>query len=98
MAELKKMNEMEIEKVAGGNGGYNTNGYRTVCGIQTGWLAMRTAPTYDYNNEMRGYELYNGDQVILLGAPVTGGDGRTYVFVQAVKSGAKGYVNAGFLA
>ena len=30
MAELKKINEMEVENVAGG-AGYNANGYRTVC-------------------------------------------------------------------
>ncbi len=98
MADLNKINEMEVENVTGGAGGYNANGYRTVCGLKTGWLALRTAPTYDYANEKRGYELYNGDQVILLGAPVAGSDGRTYVWVQAVKSGAQGYVNAAFLA
>ena len=97
MAELKKINDMAVENVAGG-AGYNANGYRTVCGLQTGWLAMRTAPTYDYANEIRGAELYNGDQVILLGAPVAGYDGRTYVYVQSVKSGTQGYVNAGYLA
>ena len=96
MSELNKINEMEVENVTGGSG-YNTNGYRTVCGLQTGWLAIRTAPTYDYANEIRGSELYNGDQVILLGAPVVGSDGRTYVFVQACKNGTQGYVNAAFL-
>ena len=97
MTELRKINEMEAENVAGGVGGYNANGYRTVCGLQTGYLAIRTAPTYDYDNEKRGYELYNGDQVILLGTPVAGYDGRTYVYVQAVKNGAVGYVNASYL-
>ncbi|MBO5521483.1 MAG: hypothetical protein J5973_07415 [Eubacterium sp.] len=98
MADLNKINEMEVENVSGGAGDYNANGYRTVCGLKTGWLAMRTAPTYDYANEKRGYELYNGDQVILLSAPVAGSDGRTYVLVQAVKSGMQGYVNAAYLA
>ena len=98
MTELNMINEMEIENVTGGAGAYNANGYRTVCGLKTGYLAMRTAPTYDYNNEKRGFELYNGDQVIPLGAYVTGPDGRTYVWVQAVKSGAQGYVNSAFLA
>ena len=97
MSELNKINEMEVESVNGGNG-YNADGYRTVTGLQTGWLAIRTAPTYDYANEIRGSELYNGDQVILLGAPVVGSDGRTYVFVQACKNGTQGYVNAAFLA
>ena len=97
MSELKKLNEENIEEVTGG-AGYNSNGYRTVCRLETGYLAMRRQPTYDYANEIRGAELYNGDQVLLLGAPVAGNDGRTYVFVQAVKSGVQGYVNAGFLA
>ena len=97
MAELNKINDMEVENVAGG-AGYNTDGYRTVCRLEKGYLAIRTAPTYDYANEIRGAELYNGDQVILLGAPVAGADGRTYVFVQAVKNGVQGYVNAGYLA
>ena len=98
MSELNKINDMEVENVSGGNGGYNSNGYRTVCGLQTGYLAIRTAPTYDYNNEIRGSELYNGDQVIVLGTPVAGSDGRTYIYIQAVKNGTKGYVNAAFLA
>ena len=94
--ELKKINETEVENVTGGNE-YNPNGYRTVCGLKTGWLAMRTAPTYDYSNEIRGSELYNGDEVILMGAPVAGSDGRTYIYVQSVKNGTQGYVNASFL-
>lgn len=98
MAELNKINEMEVENVTGGASGYNSNGYRTVCGLKTGWLAIRTAPTYDYANEIRGAELYNGDQVILLGSPVTGSDGRNYVYVQAVKNNVQGYVNANYLA
>ena len=96
MAELNKINEMEVENVTGGNG-YEANGYRTVSGVQTGYLAIRTAPTYDYANEIRGSELNNGDQVILMGVPVVGSDGRTYVYVQAVKNGTQGYVNAKFL-
>ena len=97
MADLNKINDVEVENVSGGNG-YNSNGYRTVCKLETGYLAIRTAPNYDYTNEIRGAELYNGDQVMLLGAPVVGSDGRTYVFVQAVKNGVQGYVNAAFLA
>ena len=96
MAELNKINEKAVENVTGGNG-YDTNVYRTVSGVQTGYLAIRTAPTYDYTNEIRGSELYNGDQVLLLGAPVAGSDGRTYVYIRSVKSGTQGYVNAAFL-
>ena len=95
--ELKKINDVEVEEVAGG-AGYKANGYRTVCRLEKGYLAMRTAPTYDYSNEIRGAELYNGDQVILLGTPVIGSDGRTYVYVQAVKNNVQGYVNNAYLA
>ena len=97
MADLNKINDMEAENVAGG-AGYNANGYRTVCRLEKGYLAIRTVPTYDYANEIRGAELYNGDQVILMGAPVVGSDGRTYVYIQAVKNGVQGYVKAGYLA
>jgi len=97
MADLNKINDMEVENVSGG-AGYNSGGYRTVCRLETGYLAMRTAPTYDYSNEIRGAELYNGDQVMLLGAPVVGSDGRTYIYVQSVKSGVQGYVNNYYLA
>ncbi len=97
MADLNKINDMEVENVSGGNG-YNSSGYRTVCRLETGYLAMRTAPTYDYSNEIRGAELYNGDQVLVLGAPVVGSDGRTYIYVQSVKSGVQGYVNNYYLA
>ena len=63
------MNEQELKEVAGGFGNPN-EAWRVVGGLQTGWLAMRTAPVYDYNNEMRGNELYNGDRVQILSAPV----------------------------
>ena len=96
MDELKKINDQDLEEVVGGF--QNQNGrWRVVAGLQTGWLAMRTAPTYDYSNEMRGNELYNGDQVQVLSAPVVGSDNRTYILVYSPKTGARGYVNASFL-
>ena len=90
------MNEQELKEVAGGFGNPN-DAWRVVGGLQTGWLAMRTAPVYDYNNEMRGNELYNGDRVQILSAPVSGRDGKTYILVFSPKTGARGYVNASFL-
>ena len=93
--EMKKVNEAELEQAAGGIG---PNGWATVCGLKSGWLAMRTAPTYDYNNEMRGNELYNGDQVQITGSYVQGYDGRTYVWVYSPKTNASGYVNAAYIA
>ena len=96
MADMKTMNDQELENVAGGFGNQNGN-WRVVAGLQSGWLAMRTTPTYDYSNEMRGNELYNGDQVQILSAPVVGSDNRTYIMVYSPKTGARGYVNASFL-
>lgn len=97
MSEEKKLNEQELEGVNGGYGYYNNNGWMTVCKLQSGYLAMRTKPTYDYSNEIRGCELYNGDQVQITGSYVGGSDGKTYVWVFSPKSGISGYVNAYYL-
>ena len=59
MSEIKKINEQELNEVSGGVG---ANGWATVTGLQSGYLALRTAPCYDYNNEIRGSESYNGQQ------------------------------------
>ena len=97
MAEFDKINEEELVEVSGGGSYYAVNGWMTVCRLQSGYLAMRTQPTYDYSNEIRGAELYNGDQVQVKGNPVQGTDGRTYVLVYSPKTGTTGYVNYGFL-
>ena len=95
--EIKKVNEAELEEVSGGHAtgpGY----WATVCGLQSGYLAIRTAPTYDYSNEIRGSELYNGDQVQINGGYTQGYDGRTYAYVYSPKTGVCGYVNSAFLS
>ena len=51
MAELNKMNDQELESVAGG---FAAGTWVTVSGLRTGYLALRTNPTYDYANEIRG--------------------------------------------
>ena len=91
-----KLNEQELEQTAGGY--WNDPDRRYVSGLQTGYLAMRTVPTYDANNEIRGAELYNGDVVYIRGSYQTGGDGRTYVWVTSQRTGVSGYVNASFLS
>ena len=45
MAELNKMNDQELEGVAGG---FAAGTWVTVSGLRTGYLALRTNPTYDY--------------------------------------------------
>lgn len=85
-----------LEDISGGAGSSDGD-WRIVAGLETGYLAMRKEPTYDYKNEIRGCELYNGDLVKLLRKPVTGKDGRKYVYVHSRRHKRDGYVNAKFL-
>lgn len=94
--DIRKMDEQNVEEVSGG-AGYYSDGWRIVTGLQTGYLALRTKPGYDYGNEIRGCELYNGDRVKIDGATVTGPDGKPYTYVYSPKSDRWGYVNANFL-
>ena len=94
--EKKKMNLQDLEQVSGGNAGAINR--RRVANLQSGYLAMRTAPCYDPANEMKGCELYIGDYVQLKGSVITGTDNRAYVRVLAEKNGQTGFVNAAFLA
>ena len=84
----------QLEKVAGGVDMY---GWATVWGLQTGYLALRTSPGYDINNEIRGSESYNGDRLQITGSYTTGFDGRTYVWVYNPRTGRSGWTNASFL-
>ena len=65
------------------------DGYHTV--VVDGYLALRSAPTYDASNEIG--RLYTGDLVERLDANTYG----SYIKVYSPKLGATGYVNAGFL-
>ena len=60
--------------------------------VSSGYLALRTAPSYDSGNEIG--QLYTGDSVQLTGGAVSG----SYVQVYSPKIGSYGWVNAGFLA
>ena len=91
--EFKKVNEEELKDIAGGAKGKvaDYNGpWKTVKGLKKGWLALRTAPCYDYSNEIG--HLYNGDDVQICGRH----DG-DYVWVWAPKLNKSGYVNRNFL-
>jgi hypothetical protein len=94
MSEIEKQTDKELENVAGG---FSQDGWATVSGLQTGYLAMRTKPGYDYSNEIRGSESYNGDKLKIVGAPVTGPDGKTYVPVYNPRTGLYGWTNFSFL-
>lgn len=97
MADIEKLNDQQLEDAAGGKHRYHDSNRRYVCNLHSGYLAMRTSPTYDYKNEIRGSELYNGDVVYIAGDYVSGYDGKTYVWVYSPKTGTYGYVNAGYL-
>ena len=106
MSDEKMMDDMalsesalsddSLEDIAGGRGG-DVGDIRVVYGLKTGYLAMGTARCYDYKNEMRGHELYNGDKVKIIEKSTKGTDGRYYTKVKSKKDGNKGWVNSSFL-
>ena len=61
-----------------------------IVSVASGYLALRTVPSYDAANEIG--QLYNGDTVQVIGAA-----SGSYVQVFSPKYGAYGWVNAGFL-
>ena len=69
--------------------------------VSNGYLAIRTAPAADYNNEINHIGLKTGDQVQITGGYVQGtgfgGEKATYGWVYAPKFGVSGYVNAAYL-
>lgn len=90
------LSDDELEDIAGGAGS-SSKVFRKVAGLKKGYLALRTAKCYDYKNEIRGHELYNGDLVQVLKKSSTGSDGRPYTYVRSLKDDHKGYVNSNFL-
>ena len=67
----------------------NTGAWKTVY-VTSGYLALRSFPTYDSANEIG--QLNTGDRVQIVGA-VSG----SYITVYSPKHGTTGWVNAGFL-
>ena len=74
------------QKVEGANVGYGTYSVR----VQSGYLALRTAPAYNAANEIG--KLYSGDMVEVVDPAVSG-----YAYVYAPKLCMYGYVNADYL-
>lgn len=58
MENKLELNMEELAKVSGGEDGLTT---RTVEGLKSGFLAIRSAADYDYKNELGA--LHNGDYV-----------------------------------
>ena len=100
MADFEKINGQEAESVSGGTGGYSNR--KVVANLQSGYLAVRTAPEFKYENEIQSTKLQNGDVVEVTGSYVQGtginGSRCTYVWVYVPKTGVSGYVNAYYLA
>ncbi len=102
MTDIKKMTEQELENAAGGVAGFNYgNGWRTVKNLQGGYLALRTAPSFNYENEVIHTGPKNGMLVQITGNTVSGtginGVPATYVWVYSPDFGVSGYVNAYYI-
>ena len=102
MTDMKKINGQELENVAGGVEGYNYgNGWRTVKNLQGGYLAIRTAPSFAYENEVIHNGPKNGQLVQITGSTVPGtginGVPATYVWVYSPDFGVSGYVHTYFI-
>lgn len=99
MSEGKLLNDAQLADVTGGTAG--SNEWKTVCNLQSGYLAIRTAPAADYNNEINHTGLVNGDVVQVTGGTVMGttfgGGSARYTWVFAPKYGVSGYVNAAYI-
>ena len=96
LEDFKNMNLDELDGVTGGAAkAISNSSMKVVKNLQSGWLALRSEPTYDYKNEIG--KLYNGDKVQIIGTSKVGTDGRVYVQVSAPKLNKKGWVNAGFI-
>ena len=101
MTDMIRINEQELEKIAGGSEYEYDSFWRTVRGLESGYLAIRTQPSANYENEINHIGLVNGDRVQITGCYVQGtgfgGSTATYVWVFAPKFGISGYVNAAFI-
>ena len=66
--DIRKLTEQEAANTAGGVEGYNYgNGWRTVMNLQGGYLAIRTAPSFKYENEIIHNGPRNGQLVQIVG-------------------------------
>lgn len=98
--EIKKVNLEELNKIAGGADGkvgMNPDGpWKKVMNLKTGWLALRTAPIYDYSNEIG--QLQNDDEVQITGnGSGLSDDGQSYVWVYSKRLNKSGWVNDKFI-
>ena len=95
MTEMNKVNMEELDEV---NGGYFIGQTLRVCRLNSGYLAVRTSPAAERENEIGC--LYNGDQVQVVGGTVRGsgfGGMATYILVYVPRLRIQGYVNEYYL-
>lgn len=98
--ESKNLNIEELEDVAGGRHGKVGLGegqWLTVRGLKTGYLAVRSAPAYDYNNEIGA--LYNGDAVQVMGNSAYTGNSYDplYTWIWTPRLNISGWVNSRYI-
>ena len=90
----QNLNAEDMEKIVGGADGkqaFFEGPKMRVCGIETGWLALRTEPKYDPKNEIG--QLYNGEEVQIIGGDTDNG----YTWVYFEKLNKSGWVNNLFI-
>ena len=104
MNDTMKMSSKELTQVVGGEDGKSglcEGPVRRVHGLESGWLALRSEPCYDYHNEIG--QLYNGDVVQIMGndaityndfdkTPTT-----AYTWVYSKRLDKSGWVNSRFI-
>ena len=92
MTEINKINEQELEQVAGGNDGSSPGKWKwvTVTGTKH-YLAIRNAAAYDEKNEIG--KIYNGTQ-IQIRPDVRNG---AFVWAHASNIDKEGWVNANYV-
>lgn len=92
--DMKVISEDELGGITGGANGWvglYHGPWKKVKHLKSGWLALRSAPFYDYSNEIG--QLYNGDSVQITGN--SSGDG--YIWVYAKKLNKSGWVNERYI-
>lgn len=90
MEEMKKMNDAELNEVNGGNDGMSsTNWLTAVPNVESGYLALRSRPSYNEANEIA--EIYPGSYFSVNTFRWNGS------YVWARYNGIQGWVNADFI-
>ena len=98
--EFIKITEDELKNITGGvhgKRGLYEGPWKTVSGLETGYLALRSEPAYDDSNIIG--RLYNGNNVQVIGNDAYTGNSYDpyYTWVYAPVLNKSGWVNSRFL-